>query len=111
MPNKDIPRPVRLLSWASLVSDLASEAVYPILPFFLTASLGASVVFVGVLEGTVEALSSILKLVSGYYSDKLKKKEPFVLTGYLISNCLRPIIGFAFSPIHVLLVRVGDRIG
>lgn len=106
-----LPKAVILLGWASLISDIASESVYPVLPLFLTTTLGASVIFVGLLEGCVEALSSILKLAAGYLSDRLERREPFVLGGYIISNLLRPFIGFAASPIQVLAVRVGDRIG
>jgi MFS family permease len=66
---------------------------------------------VGGLEGFVEAVSSILKLASGYYSDRWQRKEPFVLIGYCVSNFVRPLIAFSLSPIHVFFVRVVDRLG
>ncbi|MDB5036521.1 MAG: major facilitator superfamily 1, partial [Bacteriovoracaceae bacterium] len=102
MRKVSLPKPVIYLGLTSLLTDIASEAIYPILPHFLTVTLGASVLFIGILEGFVEAVSSILKLFSGYFSDRWKKKEPFVIWGYLVSNLLRPFIGFTFSPIQVL---------
>ncbi len=74
-------------------------------------SLGASVVFVGVIEGVAEAIASFTKLWAGYYSDKWKIRQPFVLIGYILSNFLRPFIGAAFSPWHVFWIRFGDRLG
>jgi MFS family permease len=106
-----LPRAAVWLGWASLISDVASEAVYPILPLFLTSTLGASLIFVGTLEGSVEAISSLVKLLSGIYSDRLSSRQPFVFFGYLISNGLRPLIGFSTYPFHVLTLRIGDRIG
>lgn len=105
------PKAVIFLGLASLLSDIASESIYPIIPFFLTASLGASVVFVGMLEGVVEAVSSFTKLWAGYISDKQRSVKPFVVWGYSISNLLRPLLALTTAPWQVLGLRFGDRIG
>jgi len=69
----------------SLFTDIASEMLYPIIPFFLTLVLGAPMALVGLIEGVAESTANILKVVSGWYSDKTKKRKPFVLAGYSIS--------------------------
>src|SRR5713101_6433855 len=81
----DLPRAVWLLGWVSLATDSASEAIYPLLPFFLTRVLGASVVSLGIVEGAAEAANSILKIVSGHMADRSRAKRPFVLLGYFVS--------------------------
>lgn len=102
---------VILLGLTSLFNDLASEIIYPLLPLFLTQTLGASYTFVGLIEGIAETTSSLLKLYSGYLSDKIGKKRLLTIIGYLISNIARPVIGLASSPILVLFLRFADRVG
>src|SRR5215510_7314633 len=88
----DLPRPVWLLGWVSLATDSATEAIYPLLPFFLTRVLGAGAVSLGVLEGAAEAVNSILKIVSGRIADRSPRKRPLVLFGYSLSSIARPFI-------------------
>src|SRR3954466_9264592 len=107
----DLPRPVWLLGWVSLATDAASEAVYPLLPFFLTRVLGASAVSLGVIEGAAEAVNSILKIASGRVADRSREKRPIVLLGYSISSLTRPFISIAATWTQVFLVRVLDRVG
>ncbi len=102
---------VIFLGIASLFNDLSSEVIYPLLPIFLTSSLGASYAFVGLIEGVAETTASLLKLYSGYLADKTGKKKFLTVSGYLLSNLVRPIIGFAVSPVFVLFLRFFDRIG
>lgn len=106
-----IPRTVIYLGLASLFSDIASEAVYPLLPLFLIGTLGASASFLGALEGFVEATSALMKIFAGYLSDRMKKKKALVLLGYGISNLLRPLLAISQSAFQVLAIRFGDRIG
>src|SRR3954452_2071749 len=94
-----LPRPVWLLGWVSLATDSATEAIYPLLPFFLTRVLGASAVSLGVVEGAAEAVNSILKIVSGRVADRAPAKRPLVLFGYSISSIARPFI--ALTPTWV----------
>ncbi|MBN8553977.1 MAG: MFS transporter [Deltaproteobacteria bacterium] len=107
---KGLPRSVFYLGLVSLFADISSEAIYPILPFFLTKTLGVSLVFIGLLEGVAEAISSLTKVFSGFYSDKFKNKFGFVFVGYFISM-LRSTIGFATAPWQILAVRFSDRLG
>src|SRR4051812_33563817 len=92
-----LPRPVWLLGWVSLATDSASEAIYPLLPFFLTKVLGAGVVSLGIIEGAAEAANSVLKIVSGYAADRRRTKRPLVLAGYSLSSAIRPLISIAQS--------------
>jgi MFS family permease len=106
-----LPRPVWLLGWISLATDSASEAIYPLLPFFLTQVLGAGAVSLGIVEGAAEAVNSILKIWSGRSADCRPAKRPLVLAGYSISSLTRPLIAAAQSWTHVFAVRTLDRVG
>jgi MFS family permease len=105
------PRPVWLLGWVSLATDSASEAIYPLLPFFLTQVLGAGAVSLGIVEGAAEAANSVLKILSGRAADRTHARRPLVLAGYGISSLVRPLIALARSWPHVFAVRVVDRVG
>ncbi|MFN8063985.1 MAG: MFS transporter [Vicinamibacterales bacterium] len=105
------PRTVWLLGWVSLATDSATEAIYPLLPFFLTQVLGAGAVSLGVVEGAAEAVNSLLKVWAGRASDRRATKRPLVLAGYAISSLARPLIAVATSWLHVLSIRVVDRVG
>jgi MFS family permease len=106
-----LPRPVWLVSWTSFFTDTASEAIYPIMPLYLTRTLGASAMAIGVIEGAAEALNSVLKIVSGRLSDRWRARKPFVVAGYSISTIVRPMVALATSWPHVLAVRLSDRVG
>jgi MFS family permease len=105
------PRAVWLLGWVSLATDSATEAIYPILPFFLTRVLGAGAVSLGIVEGAAEAANSILKIWSGHAADRAASKRPLVLFGYSVSSLARPLIAFTTSWVQVFVVRVLDRVG
>jgi MFS family permease len=106
-----LPRAVWLLGWVSLATDAASEAIYPLLPFFLTRVLNASAVSLGIVEGAAEAANSLLKIASGRMADRSSSKRPLVLFGYGISSSVRPLIALATSWVQVFTVRVFDRVG
>ncbi|MGQ0561984.1 MAG: MFS transporter, partial [Gemmatimonadota bacterium] len=99
------------LSVVSLLTDLSSEMIYPLLPFFLTTALGAGPAFLGIVEGIAETTASLLKLASGWLSDHMGRRKPLVVAGYAIASVARPLIGLATAPWHVLAIRVTDRIG
>src|SRR5216110_3497722 len=105
------PRAVWLLGWVSLATDSATEAIYPLLPFFLTRVLGAGAVSLGILEGAAEAVNSILKVASGRIADRSPRKRPLVLFGYGVSSIARPFIAITTTWTQVLTVRVLDRVG
>src|SRR3954464_12291773 len=107
----DLPRPVWLLGWVSLATDSASEAIYPLLPFFLTSVLGAGALSLGIVEGAADAVNSILKVWSGRTADRMTAKRPLVLAGYTLSSLTRPLIAIARSWTHVFAVRMFDRVG
>jgi MFS family permease len=109
-PWWSLPAGVWLLGGVSLLNDVASEAIYPLLPFFLTSVLGATAVSLGVIEGAAEAASSILKVVSGRLSDR-RRRKPIVIAGYSLSAAARPFISFATGWVAVLSLRFIDRIG
>jgi len=106
-----LPRPVWLLGWVSLATDSATEAIYPLLPYFLTTVLGAGAVSLGIVEGGAEAVNSLLKIWSGASADRRAIKRPLVLAGYSISSLARPLIAIAQSWSQVFAVRVVDRVG
>jgi MFS family permease len=106
-----LPRDVYALGATSLLNDAASEMIYPLLPAFLTSVLGASAATIGVIEGSAEALSSLLKLASGHLSDRAGRRKPLVVLGYVIAALARPLVAFARSSGFVLAVRLVDRTG
>ena len=102
---------VRNLGWVSLFNDVSSEMIYPLLPLFLTQVLGAGVLFVGIIEGIAESVSSFFKLVSGWLSDRFQKKKGIIFFGYFLASISRPFIGWVTSSFHVLFLRFLDRVG
>ncbi|MFQ6083320.1 MAG: MFS transporter [Candidatus Aminicenantia bacterium] len=106
-----IPGNVRTLGWASFFNDTASEMIYPLLPLFLTSYLGVGIALVGVVEGIAESVSSLSKLLSGWFSDKLRKRKKIVVGGYFLSSLSRPIIGLTTAWAQVLFLRFSDRLG
>lgn len=100
-----------ILGFVSLFTDLSSQMVFPLIPLFLTSVLGAGAYTVGIVEGAAETTASLLKVVSGYWSDKIKKRKPFVLFGYSLSSVTKPFFAFANVWSFVLFVRIIERIG
>lgn len=100
-----------LLGITSLLTDISSEMVYPILPIFLVTTLGASPAILGVIEGIAESLSSLLKVFSGYFSDKVKQRKPFAIFGYASSTLGKFFLYISTSWAYVLVARVIDRFG
>ncbi len=109
--NKKLPKNVFILGLVSFFTDFSTEMIYPLLPIFLYSVLGASKSFIGLLEGIAETTASILKVFSGWFSDKIKKRKVFILFGYSISAISKPLIGFSKIPLHVLVLRFFDRVG
>jgi MFS family permease len=99
------------LGFVSFFTDMSSEMVFSLLPTFLLGLPGSSRTVLGLIEGTAEALSYALRAVSGFFSDKFRKRKIFVLLGYTLSNAVKPLFAVARVPFDVLLIRVGDRVG
>ena len=106
-----LPRTVVALGVVSLFADLSSEMVYPLLPLFLSSVLGAGALALGLIEGVAESTASLVKLLSGRWSDRLARRKPLVVGGYSLAGLARPLIGLAGSWPAVLLLRFVDRVG
>jgi len=105
-----LSRNVIALGFVSLLTDASTEIVYPFLPFFLIA-LGAGATFIGLIEGIAETTASLLKLVAGHVSDRMRARKKLIVFGYGLSGLTRPMMAIAFGPMHVLFVRFLDRVG
>jgi len=110
-PTQTIPRPVWLLGWTSLFTDAATEVIYPLLPVYLSRVLGASATSLGIIEGVAEGVNSILKVISGWWSDRRSQRRPIVILGYTISSAARPLIALTTTWPQVLAIRALDRTG
>jgi MFS family permease len=108
-----LPRNVKILGGASLLNDVASEAIFPLLPSFLLliSPQGSRLLYLGLIEGAADSVASLLKLWSGSWSDRVGRRKGFVLFGYSLATILRPLIGLIVAPWQLLVIRVGDRIG
>jgi MFS family permease len=104
-------RNVIAISVVSLLTDISTEMIYPLLPVFLTATLGASASVLGAIEGAAESTSALLKLVSGTISDRMKRRKPLIVAGYMLATIVRPLVAFAQSASQVLAIRLTDRVG
>ena len=108
---KGITLNVIILGFVSLFTDLSSQMVFPLIPLFLVNVLGAGGVVVGLVEGAAETTASLLKVFSGYWSDKIEKRKPFVLIGYGISSLTKPLFAFSYIWQSVLGIRIAERVG
>ena len=106
-----IPSGVRTLGWASLLTDVSSDMIYPLLPDFLTRTLGAGPAVLGLIEGIAESTASVTKMLSGWWSDRVRRRKPLVVAGYSIAAVVRPLVGIATGWGQVLAIRFTDRVG
>jgi len=109
--NKIIKKNVWYLGLVSFFTDVSSEMIFPILPIFLTTVLKANMAVVGLIEGIAESTSALLKLISGWLSDKLGKKKLLVIGGYSLSTITKPLLAVSTHWTHILGVRFLDRVG
>jgi MFS family permease len=106
-----IPQTVWALGLVSLFMDVSSEMIHSLLPLFLTGTLGASVLLVGIIDGVAESTAAISKIFSGYISDKIGRRKPLLLFGYGLGALTKPFFAIAGGPMIVLAARFADRIG
>lgn len=92
-------RNILALSIVSLLADLSTEMILPILPLFLVGTLGASYSFVGLVEGSSDAVSSLVNVISGWYSDRFGRRKTFIVLGYLPTAILKPLFYFVQTPL------------
>src|ERR1700733_13467254 len=93
----------------SFLNDMATEMAYWVLPAFLV-SLGAGPAQLGLIEGVAESVASFAKLFSGYLTDRIDRRKPLVVAGYLAANAVKPLLGLATSWWHIFLIRFSDRV-
>lgn len=106
-----LSRSTFLLACASLFADISTEMLYPVLPIFLTEQLGADASLVGVIEGVAPAVQNLAQGVSGWASDRFRRRKPLALFGYGLAAIAKPLIGLSTSWVGVLGARSLDRLG
>lgn len=106
-----MPATVRRLGWISFFTDTASEMLYPLVPIFLTTTLGAPVAVLGLIEGIADGLATGLKAVAGYVADRLRRNRLLVVLGYSVSSLAKPALALAPGWGAVLGLRTLDRVG
>jgi MFS family permease len=104
---------VLAFGWVSLLTDLSTEMIYPLLPAFFSGLVpsAAVAVYIGMMEGLAESTASLLKFYAGHLSDRLSRRKPLALTGYAISSVIRPFTAIATAGWQVLVFRLCDRVG
>ncbi len=108
MPRR-LPRHIVVLGIISLLTATSSAMVYGLLPVFLVRVLGATVASVGLIEGIAEATTSLMKIISGFASDRMGRRKPLVLLGYAVSAVNKVMFPLAGDVFTVLVARVIDR--
>jgi len=105
-----LPATVRGLGWTSFLTDLSSEAIYPLLPAFVLRELGGSALSVGLLDGIANLVAAVVRLPAGILSDRVGRR-PLILLGYGLSAVVRPLMGLVTTPVGAVVVRSADRFG
>jgi MFS family permease len=105
-PNSQ--RNIYAFGLTSLFNDTASEMAYWVLPAFL-ASIGAGPAQLGIVEGAAESVASFVQLFSGYLADRVPRRKPIVVAGYVVANAVKPLLALATSWWQVLAIRFADR--
>ncbi len=111
MKKKKNGKTVKTFALASFLNDLGADMVHPIWPLFVTIILGADMAILGLIDGLGASIVSITQAISGYVSDRIKRRKVFVWIGYLLSSFSR--IGYAFSTVwqHLIPFKIIDRAG
>jgi len=110
-PVPGVTRNVFRLGLVSFTADIASEMAYPLIPVFLTSTLGAPVAALGVIEGVAEGTASLLKVASGWLSDRIGRRKGLVIAGYGLSAVGKALLALAFAWPQVFAARFVDRFG
>ena len=103
------PRNVHVFGATSFLNDTASEMAYWILPAFL-ASIGGGPATLGIIEGIAESVASFAKLFSGIFTDRIRRRKPLVVSGYVVANAVKPLLAISTSWLQVLGIRFADRL-
>lgn len=95
----------------SFFMDMSSEMIYPLVPLFLANALGGNMSMIGLIEGSAESTASLLKIFSGWFSDRIGRRKNLMAIGYAISTLSRPLMAMAGFWQQVLAARITDRLG
>lgn len=106
-----LPRNVWVVTLTSFLTDISSEMLINLLPLFLFSVLGVRTTFIGLIEGVADAVASLVKMTSGWLSDRLRVRKPLAVLGYAVSTVAKPFLYLATSWGAVLGVRFADRVG
>ncbi len=109
-PPKKLPATVIALGWVSLLTDAASDMIYPLVPELLR-QIGGGALWLGWFEGIAELVATSLKLVSGRLSDEPRRRKPLIALGYGLAALTRPLFAVVSSPLHAVVIRAIDRVG
>jgi len=102
---------VVVLGIVSLLTDISTEMMLPLFPIFVVKVLGAAPAVLGLIEGTAESAASLLKVFSGWWSDRIGRRKPLIVGGYWLSTVAKPFLALASTWTHALGVRFTDRVG
>ncbi len=105
-----LERNIFFVGITSFLTDTTTKMIYAIMPLFLL-SIGATKTELSLIEGIAESTASVLKALSGWWSDKIGKNKPFMVVGYAFTAILSPVFAFAMSPLQVLMIRFTERVG
>ena len=110
-PQEENKRSIRVFAWASFLNDFGSDMIYPVWPLFVTSVMGANMAMLGLIDGLGEAFVSISKAISGYISDRIRKRKFFIWSGYILGSISR--FGYALAPTWQWLIplKILDRSG
>jgi Major Facilitator Superfamily. len=110
-PEEENKRSIRAFAWASFLNDFGSDMIYPVWPLFVTSVMGANMAMLGLIDGLGEAFVSISKAISGYISDRIRKRKFFIWSGYILGSISR--FGYALAPSWQWLIplKILDRSG
>ncbi len=108
---RDLGPNVVTLGAVSLLTDIASEMIYPLLPLYLTTVLAAGPAALGAVEGLAESTAALVKLAAGLRSDRVRRRKPLIVVGYALAAVARPLVAVASSAGFVAAVRFTDRVG
>ena len=108
-PQRSAARNLYSFGITSFFNDTASEMAYWVLPAFLV-SLGAGPAQLGMIEGIAESVASFAKLFSGYLTDRIDRRKPLVVGGYVVANAVKPLLAITSAWWHILLIRFADRL-
>lgn len=110
-PADENRKPIRAFAWASFLNDMGSDMIYPVWPLFVTSVMGANMAMLGLIDGLGEAFVSISKAISGYISDRIRRRKFFIWSGYILGSISR--IGYSVAPSWPWLIpfKILDRSG